>query len=146
VSVGAANVPGARPDVAWTFDPWSERPWAASVAALAVLAMWLAVALSGLPGVVALLLGGFAAVPLLPAFVPASCRVDERGAECRGLVTTARRAWSEVRRIEDVPVGVLLSPFTARSWLDATRSLTLPMPRARRDELRAVVRAMGARA
>ena len=128
------------PGVEWTFDPWTERPGAAGVAALAVLAMWLLLAAAALPWLVALLLGAFAAIPLLPAFVPASCRVGPEGAERRGLMANARRSWADVRRIEDVPIGVLLSPSGRRTWLDATRALTLPMPGARRGELRAVVR------
>ena len=134
-------LPGRPPvGVEWTFDPWVERPRAAGVAVLGLLAMWLALAAAGLPGLVAILLGGFAAWPLLPAFVPASCRIGPDGAERRGVLGGVRRGWGEVRRVEDVPVGVLLSPFTHRHWLDATRSLTLPMPGARRGELRTAVR------
>ncbi len=128
------------PGMGWVFDPWSERPRAAGVAALAVLAMWLMIVAAALPAILALLLGAFVALPLLPAFVPASCRVGAVGAERRGLLAVERRAWGDVRRIEDVPVGVLLSPYSERHWLDATRALTLPMPGARRAELRAAVR------
>ena len=135
-----ASTPEASPGVEWTFDPWSERPAAAGVAALAVLAMWLMIVLASLPALAALLIGAFAAVPLLPAFVPATCRVGAQGAERRGLLAGARRTWADVRRIEDVPVGVLLSPYARRHWLDPTRALTLPMPGARRGELRAAVR------
>jgi hypothetical protein len=126
--------------VEWTFDPWTERPLPAGVAALAVLGMWLMIAWASLPALVALLLGAFSALPLLPAFVPASCRVGPAGAERRGLWVSARRSWADVRRIEDVPVGVLLSPYAERHWLDATRALTLPMPSAKRSQLRAAVR------
>ena len=134
---------GQRPPetLEWTFDPWSERPAAAGIAALAVLAMWLLIAGAGFPLLLAVALGAFAGAPLLPAVIPAACRVGEEGAERRGLLARQRRAWSDVRRIEDVPVGVLLSPFGERRWLDATRSLTLPMPGARRAELREGVRA-----
>jgi len=140
VSVTPATSPDASPGVEWTFDPWTERPRAAGVAALSVLALWLTIAWAALPILVALLLGAFTALPLLPAFVPASCRVGPAGAERRGLLAAARRSWDDVRRIEDVPVGVLLSPYAERHWLDATRALTLPMPGAKRGELRAAVR------
>ena len=140
MSVSPATPQEVPPGVEWTFDPWTERPGAASVAALAVLAMWLLIVTASLPALIALLLGAFAAMPLLPAFVPASCRVGAFGAERRGLLAAATRSWADVRRIEDVPVGVLLSPYAKRHWLDATRSLTLPMPGARRGELRAAVR------
>jgi hypothetical protein len=140
VSLSPASSPDASQGVQWAFDPWTERPRAAGVAALAVLAMWLMIAWAALPALVALLLGAFTALPLLPAFVPASCRVGPAGAERRGLLAVVRRSWADVRRIEDVPVGVLLSPYAKRHWLDATRALTLPMPGAQRGELRAAVR------
>jgi len=53
-----------------------------------------------------------------------------------------KRAWRDVRRVDDVPVGVLLSPFSRRGWRDATRALTLPMPTRRRAELRGLVRGL----
>ena len=124
----------------WTFDPWSERPVVAAIAALAVLAMWLAIAGARLPLLLAVGLGAFAGAPLLPAVIPAACRIGVDGAERRGLIVRQRRAWTDVRRVEDVPVGVLLSPFAERNWLDATRALTLPMPGTRRAELRESVR------
>ena len=128
--------------VEWTFDPWSERPVVAAVAALAVLAMWLVIAGARLPLLLAVGLGAFAGAPLLPAVIPAACRIGADGAERRGLIVRQRRAWADVRRVEDVPIGLLLSPFRERSWLDSTRALTLPMPGPRRAELRRNVRAL----
>lgn len=124
----------------WSFDPWSERPVAAGVAALAVLGMWLILAASHLPWLLALGLGVFVASPLAPAFVPVACRIEAAGAARRGALGWVRRSWAEVRRIDDVPVGVFLSPYATRHWLDATRGLTLPMPRPQRAELVAAVR------
>jgi len=137
---GDAGPPPAS--VSWTFDPWREQPAAAGIAALAVLAFWFAIAWLRFPLVFAIALGAMAAAPLLPALVPAACRVSAAGASRRGLIVTAHRAWRDVRRIDDVPVGVLLSPLSARGWLDATRALTLPMPAPRRAELRGVVRGL----
>ena len=124
----------------WSFDPWSERPVVASVAALAVLAMWLMIAISRFPWLLALGLAGVVVSPLAPAFMPAVCRIEPSGAARRGALGWLRRSWSDVRRIDDVPVGLFLSPYAARHWLDATRGLTLPMPRPRRAELAALVR------
>ena len=121
--------------VEWTFDPWRDRPVAASVAVLAVLLMWLLIASFRLPWVLALAQGVLVAAPLLPAFVPATCRVAPEGAARRGLFGWGHRSWLDVRRIDEVPIGVLLSPYAKRHWLDATRGLTLPMPRPRRAEL-----------
>jgi hypothetical protein len=131
----------------WSFDPWSERPVAAGVAALAVLGMWLMLAASHLPWLLALGLGVFVASPLAPAILPVACRVEPAGAARRGVLGWVRRSWADVRRIDDVPVGVFLSPYASRHWLDATRGLTLPMPQPRRAELAARVRERwGARA
>jgi hypothetical protein len=138
---GDAAEPGPAA-VQWTFDPWRERPMAAGVAALAVLVFWLAIAWLRFPLVFAVALGAMAAAPLLPAFVPAACQVSAAGASRRGLIVTVRRAWRDVRRIDDVPVGLLLSPFSRRGWRDSTRALTLPMPGPRRAELRGLVRGL----
>lgn len=139
MSADAGPPPAA---VSWTFDPWRERPVAAGIAALAVLAFWLAIAWLRFPLVFAIALGGMAAAPLLPAFVPAACQANAAGASRRGLLVTSKRAWRDVRRIDDVPVGVLLSPLRTRGWLDATRALSLPMPAPKRAELRGVVRGL----
>ena len=128
--------------MSWTFDPWRERPRVAAIGALAVLAFWLAIVWLRFPLVIAVALGGVAAAPLLPAFVPAACSVSPAGASRRGLLVTVQRAWRDVRRIDDVPVGLLLSPFARRGWRDATRALTLPMPAPRRAELRGLVRGL----
>lgn len=133
-----AGAPGAA---AWRFDPWTERPWAASLAVLAVLAMWLVIARGGFPWLVAVALGAAAASPLWAAFSRADCRVDAAGAARRGVLGWVRRSWAEVRRIDEVPAGVVLSPHRQRHWWDAGRVLVLPMPRSRRAELAALVRA-----
>ena len=139
---GQASAADTPERLEWTYDPWVERPGAASVAALAVLAMWLLIASARLPWLFALALAAIAGAPLAPAFLPASCRLGGEGAERRGPFLRARRAWADVRRVEDVPVGVLLSPYAARHALDATRALTLPMPAPRRSDLRERVRAL----
>ena len=136
----AAGEADAADGFEWTYDPWTERPGAAVVAALAVLAMWLLIASARFPWLLAAVLAAFVGAPLAPAFLPAACRVGREGAERRGPFLRARRAWRDVRRVQDVPVGVLLSPYAARHALDATRALTLPMPAPRRSDLRARVR------
>ena len=132
--------PGEQCVTSWSFDPWSERPVVAGVAALAVLGMWLMLAACRFPLLLAVGLGALVASPLVPAFMPAACRSEPSGAARRGALGWIRRSWADVRRIDDVPVGVLLSPYAARHWLDSTRGLTLPMPRPRRAELAALVR------
>jgi len=138
--------PERTPPREWTYEPWVERPVQAGVAALAVVAFWLAIAASRLPALLAVALAAAVASPLLPALVPVTCSVGPDGAARRGLLGWARRGWADVRRVEDVPVGLLLSPFDRRHWLDATRALTLPMPAPVRSSLRSYVRGLwGAR-
>jgi hypothetical protein len=138
--VTALPGPSGQQHITWRFDPWTERPLTASLASLSVLLMWLMIAAARLPWVLALGLGGIVAAPLAPAFLPAACRLEATGAARRGVLGWLSRSWADVRRIDDVPVGVLLSPYATRHWLDATRALTLPMPRPRRAELSALVR------
>lgn len=142
MTAGPAGAEEAPEGLEWTYDPWVERPRVASVAALSVLAMWLLIAWARLPLLLALAMGAIAAGPLAPAFLPASCRVGGEGVERRGPFARVRRGWADVRRVEDVPVGVLLSPYATRHALDATRALTLPMPAPRRTDLRARVRGL----
>jgi len=50
-----------------------------------------------------------------------------------------RRSWATSAHRRR-PVGLLLSPYATRHWLDATRGITLPIPRPRRAELAGLVR------
>jgi hypothetical protein len=133
------GVPAGPSVVEWTFDPWTDRPVVAGIAALGVLGMWLLIASFRLPWLLALVQGALAASPLLPAILPAACRIEPGGAARRGMLGWIRRSWSDVRRVDVVPVGVLLSPYASRRWLDRVRALTLPMPPRRRAELVALV-------
>jgi hypothetical protein len=58
----------------------------------------------------------------------------------RGPFGTARRRWSELRRVASRPAGVLVSPYAKPHWLDGTRGLLLPMPSRGRDALLAELR------
>src|SRR6185369_3649788 len=104
-------------------------------------ALWAVIWTFRLPLVIGVTLGVFSAWPLLPAVTPAECRLGPSGASLRRFLITFERRWADVRRIQDVPVGSLLSKY---SWqlrkLDAIGSLTLPMPQSRRAELRSLVR------
>ena len=106
----ATATPQVALPVEWSFDPWADRPVAASLATLAVVALWLLIATGGFPLLIAVALGVVVASPLSPAFVPAACRIESSGAARRGLLGWVRRPWSAVRRVDEVPVGVLLSP------------------------------------
>lgn len=103
--------------------------------------MWLLIASFRLPWLLAIAQAVLVAAPLLPAVVPAACRLGPEGAARRGLLGWMQRPWTDVRRVEVVPVGVLVSPYASRHWLDGTRALTLPIPKPRRAELAALARA-----
>src|SRR5262245_52585045 len=101
MQTSGAGEPDARAAfVEWAFDPWSERPVVAGVAALAVVAMWLILAACRFPWLMAIAQGIVVASPLVPAFVPSRCRLDEGGAARRGLLGWIRRSWADVRRID----------------------------------------------
>ncbi len=125
--------------VVWAFDPWAEQPRTARVAALCAVGMCVLVVSARLPFLMGVALAVFCVASLSPALTPVECRVDAAGAARRGLLGWQRRRWEDVRRIETLPAGVLLSAHARRHWLDATRAMVLPMPAARRDALRAAV-------
>lgn len=128
----------AMPDAAtvvWTFDPWSERPLAAGITALTVLAMWLVLALLALPAFYKLALGAALAAQLLPLIAPSVCRSDPTGLECRQLAMTSRLLWLQVSGVERLGGGVRVIRKRVPRWAAGLTALLLPMPRARRDEL-----------
>jgi len=105
--------------------PAAKRP-AATVAVLALI---------GLTGAAAAEIGrgiawGIVAVVFLLLSVssflwPTRYRLDTEGVEVRHLGGVRRRAWADVRRVEAVPNGVLVSPYRARSFRDRLRGLVL---------------------
>ena len=132
--------------VVWVFDPWRERPGSAAAAATCALALCALVLALRLPFVLAAALCIACVASFAPAVAPVECRIDEAGVARRGPLGWDRRRWTDVRRSEPLPAGVLLSPFATRHWLDPTRALLLPMPAAKAGELRAAVdRFRGAR-
>lgn len=128
------GLPLASP-VAWTYDPWRENArvaWLAATSALAltVLVVLLQEALIVTIGLVVSCLAAFS-----PAIAPVECRLDAECAARRSWLGWERRPWALVRRVQELPSGVLLSPYAKAHWLDAQRGLTLPMPVSRRAEL-----------
>jgi hypothetical protein len=125
--------------VAWHYDPWRDRRGTSALAALSALGLCALVLWARLPFVLASALSVACIASFSPALTPVSCRVDADGVARRGVLGWERRPWAEVRRIEPVRGGVLVSPFARRHWLDATRAMLLPIPAARRDELRQAI-------
>ena len=109
----------------WTVHPAARRP-AAAIAVLGVI---------GLSGAAAAEVGrglawGAVAVAFLLLSVskflwPTRYRLDTTGVEVRHLGGVRRRAWSEVRRVDAVPGGVLVSPYRVPSFRDRLRGLVL---------------------
>jgi PH (Pleckstrin Homology) domain-containing protein len=124
----------------WSFNPWRDRPLAAAAAALMTVAMCLVIASLGEPPLVRLILGLAVLGTLSPVLSPARCRVDDDGIQMRGPFGTARRRWSDLRRVATRPAGVLLSPYARPHWLDPYRGLLLPMPARGREGLLADLR------
>ncbi len=122
--------------VVWVYDPWRERPRTAALATACALALCALVVWARLPFLMGAALCVLCVGSFAPAIAPVECRLDDAGAARRGLLGWERRPWREVRRVERVRGGALLSPFERPQWLDRTRAMLLPMPPARRDELR----------
>lgn len=120
----------------WTYDPWAERPVAASLAALSVLAMWLMLAMIELPGLYKLVIGGALALQLLPLLAPCECRVTAQGAESRQLGLVTRMAWVQAGKLEPLASGARLLRKRMPAWCAGLNALLLPMPRAGRPGLR----------
>lgn len=128
------------PPLVWTVHPAARRRPAAA-GALAVIA---------LAGLAAAEVGGgigwgtaaivFLVLAVSPFLLPTHYRLDDEGVEVRHLGGVRRRAWSEVRRVEPVPGGVLVSPYRVASFRDRVRGIvlrvdgdaTLVLERARR--------------
>ena len=124
----------------WSFNPWRDRPLAAVAAVLMTVAMCLVIASLAEAPLVRLVLGLAVLGTLSPVLSPARCRVDEDGIEMRGPFGTARRRWSELRRMSTRPAGVLVSPYARPHVLDSYRGLLLPMPTRGRESLLAALR------
>ena len=115
----------------WSFNPWRDRPAAAIAAALMSVASCLVIASLREPPLTRVILAIAVIGTLSPVLSPARCRVDDDGVQMRGPFGTARRRWSELRRVATRPAGLLLSPYASPHWLDPYRGLLLPMPRER---------------
>jgi hypothetical protein len=125
--------------VAWRFDPRRERPVTAAAAVFCALAMCALLFWARLPFVLTAALSVVCIAWFAPALCAVECQVDTAGIARRALLGWERRPWSDVRRLDRVAGGLLASPFARANVLDFARAMLLPMPAARRDELRAAV-------
>ena len=124
----------------WSFNPWRQRPLIAAAAASLTMALCLLIASLREPLLVRLILVLAILGTLSPVLSPARCRADERGIELRGPFGTARRRWSDLKRVVARPAGVLVSPYARPHWLDSYRGMLLPTAPHDRDTLLAELR------
>jgi hypothetical protein len=123
----------------WSYDPWRERPavaWGACVTAVGLCVLVLMWRESFLVSVALCL---YCLAALSPALMPVECGFDADGPARRGWLGWERRRWPEVRRIEALPAGALVSPYPQRHFLDSARAMVLPMPSRQRAELMALL-------
>lgn len=140
----APAAPAAAPPAvaSWTYDPWRERPRVAAAALASAAVLCAVVVAAREPFLVAAGLCAFCIASFAPALARTEVRLDADGAARRSLLGWERRRWDQVRRVDELPAAAVLSPFPERHWLDRTRSLTLPLPAARREELLATIRSL----
>lgn len=112
----------------WSFNPWHERPAQAWGAAAVVIVTVALVAGAGLPALVTAALAAGLGAALGRALLPARCALDDAGVRWGVGPLVQRRPWSAFRRAVRAGDGVLLSPFSRRSRLDAYRAVFLPFP------------------
>jgi len=125
----AGGPAGGSPPLAWSVNPWRERPVAAAGAIVVALGLWLLV-LRLLPGErgTATLLGVLVLLSLSPGMAATQCRVDAAGASRRVLFTWERRSWEQIRRARLGRRGLFVSPLERPGRLDRFRGLFLPLP------------------
>lgn len=135
MSVSAPPLPET---LEWSVWPARERPWAAAVLLASLLVLGVLVAQATGDRVLGI------AAPLLVlgsvgSFIARThYRLTKDTIEVRTLGVARSRPWSEMRRATADRVGVFLSPFDKRSWLEAYRGVRLPFG-GNRDQVVAFV-------
>lgn len=137
--MGESEQPGGE-QLRWRVHPAAERRLLAIV--IAVLIVILA-ALAGvwMRGVY---WGFFAALVLFLSleafFLPSTFELDAAGVRVRKPLSTVEKPWSAFRRVVFDPIGVTLSPFARRSWLEPYRALRLRYPQRGEPSIASVQR------
>jgi hypothetical protein len=112
----------------WSFHPWRDARRTTVLAFAVVLAgvglvVWLVE-----PGLVRLALAFAVASSFTDAFLPVACRIAEDGIHRSTPLGAQHRPWQDIRRARVGPRGLVVSPFTRRTWLESFRALSLPFP------------------
>jgi hypothetical protein len=117
-----------EPRLAWRVHPAAERPLTGIAVLTAILLLGFMAGLwMGAP-----YWGAFAFVVLFLSleafFLPGSYELSAQRVVIKKPFSRAERPWEHFRRVIFDPVGVTLSPFARRNWLENYRALRLRYP------------------
>jgi hypothetical protein len=121
----------------WSYNPWRVHPGRALGGLVGGAVLVLVVVALRLPLVMTLVLSLAAVAPLAVVFLPFAYRLDDFGLTRRCGPLVEKRSWQRLRRAVRRREGVLLTPFRARSWLDAYLGFFLAFPPAPEPSLTA---------
>jgi hypothetical protein len=125
----APDAPDAPDGIAWRVHPAKERP------GLGALVLGLVVVLSGVIGwwmkgpYWSAFAFGVLFLSLEAFFLPSRFELGQEGVVVRKPFSQASRPWDQFRRVVFDPLGVTLSPFRRRHWLDPYRAVRLRFAR-----------------
>jgi len=112
----------------WSYNPWRDRPGQAILTCFAALLTCGTVLSLHLPALMALVMCTVVLGSLSTALVPVRCRLDEEGVTRRSGWMVERRLWRDLKRAVRKSDGILLTASKDPHWLDAYRTLFLPVP------------------
>jgi hypothetical protein len=109
----------------WTVHPAARRR-AATLATLALVALTAVTAARiGQGAGWGIVAAAFLTVSVSSFLFPTRYHLDERGIEVRHLGSVRRRTWRDVRRVDQVPGGLLLSPYIRPTLRDRFRAVLI---------------------
>ncbi|MFW5878821.1 MAG: hypothetical protein ACOCVR_03295 [Myxococcota bacterium] len=123
--------------LSWVSHPARRQPLKALLAVLVAIAM--AIVAAGWGGTWLGVLSFVVVVGSVQSFLfPTRYHITEDKLTVESLFGTQQRPWSTLRRADTGRHGVHLSPFSTRSWLDATRGIYVRFDENREDVLAAI--------
>lgn len=130
----------AGEEVTWSVWPARGRPLAALVLVASAVVLGVLVTKGTQDRILGVAAPLFVLASVSSFLLPTRYRLTRDAVEVRSLGVVRARPWSEMRRFEEDPSGVFLSPFEKRSWLDAYRGVRLTLG-GNRDQVVAFVQA-----
>ncbi len=110
-------------ELTWKAHPAVERPAAAVVACVVIVAIGLAVFQATASTIWSLFAVLIMCLALHAFFFATSFRIDGNGIESVSLMGRRRLKWAEVRRAEIGQAGAWLSPYSYRTWREGRRGI-----------------------